>query len=128
MSFKSFNGRDNCFYCERKFSFNRFGGFSSSVFIIKTEDHIIATSKGGINSKLNTVVCCEQCNCLKADLTLPEFIEKIKSLIFNGETFKNIPKYLLPKMIVKAEELKLYADNKGDKLLKKTDSKQLPVY
>lgn len=118
MSYKSRNKRDNCFYCERKFSFNIFGGFASEKFVIKTLDHIVPTSRGGVEDGINTVVCCHECNCLKGSLMINEFIEKVKNLISSGETFKSISKTLLDKVLIKAEELKLYVESKGDRLCK----------
>lgn len=37
-----------------------------------TVDHILPRSRGGANSWLNTVACCQRCNTRKADLTPDE--------------------------------------------------------
>lgn len=37
-----------------------------------TVDHLLPSSRGGTNSWLNTVACCQRCNTRKADLTPEE--------------------------------------------------------
>lgn len=113
MSHKIRNNRDTCFYCERKFTFKDYGERNA---ILKTVDHIVPESKGGKDAKINTVACCHHCNVLKGSYAMDEFIEKVNGLIQRGETYKNIPKECLPKIIDKAMELKKYVESKADKL------------
>ena len=51
----------------------------------RTKDHVIPKSKGGKLSKDNKVFACKKCNRSKADLSIEEWIEKLKAL-------PNIPK------------------------------------
>lgn len=43
-----------------------------------TIDHITPLSKGGGNENENLATCCVSCNCAKGELSLPEFLEKLK--------------------------------------------------
>lgn len=113
MSQKSYNKRDNCFYCERKFIYQNYGEGNA---IIRTVDHIIPLGKGGVDSKINTVACCHHCNFLKGGDTMGEFIQKVNSLIVQGLGYKNIPKESLITVIRKATELKQYVEDKGVRL------------
>lgn len=115
MSSKSRNKRDNCFYCERKFTFKNFGEGNA---VIKTVDHIIPESKGGADKYINAVVCCKLCNNIKSYLTLPEFIKKVEDKIQTGGTWGNLPKESLNTIIRKAKELQQYVEDKGVKLYK----------
>lgn len=58
-------GDNRCWYCGE-----------GTNYRTKTADHFYPKSKGG---RLK-VVCCRNCNTLKADLTPPEFIEHIEHL------------------------------------------------
>lgn len=53
-----------CIYCQRKCG--KFG---------PTKDHLVPVSRGGSNGLDNCVPCCKQCNSLKGDLTVEEFLE-----------------------------------------------------
>jgi 5-methylcytosine-specific restriction endonuclease McrA len=46
----------------------------------RTKDHVIPKSKGGKLSKDNKVFACRKCNRNKGDLTIEEWIEKLKAL------------------------------------------------
>lgn len=116
MSQKSYNKRDNCFYCERKFTLKDYGEGNA---VIKTVDHIIPESKGGLDSKINTVVCCKLCNNIKSDLTLLQFVKIVEDKIQTGGTWGNLPKESLSTVIRKAKELRQYVEDKGDKLYRK---------
>lgn len=116
MSQKSYNKRDNCFYCERKFTFKDYGEGNAVIFSV---DHIIPLSKGGVESKKNTVVCCNLCNSVKSNLTVGEFIKKVKDKIEAGGSWGNLPNQSLHTVVKKAEELKRYVDDKGEKLYSK---------
>lgn len=124
MSQKSYNQRDNCFFCERKFTLNHLA-YGEGNAVVKSYDHIIPRSKGGNDTKINTVVCCKHCNNLKDDLTIPEFIERVCDLIKSDRTFGNIPKTSLGTVVNKAQELKKYVESKGDRLYAKNSNTQL---
>lgn len=68
-----------CFYCERTFSRLSLGEFADpdTGLVVKTVDHIIPTSKGGKDVKLNKVYACQECNQKKNDLFLEQFLLKI---------------------------------------------------
>lgn len=45
----------------------------------RTKDHIVPTSRGGSRSFVkNKVYACGKCNSLKGDLSLIEFLDKLK--------------------------------------------------
>lgn len=79
---------DHCYYCERKFGYQKPGPECSRKPLIRTKDHIVPVSKGGNNSSYNIVYCCFDCNHLKGDLTLEEFIEKINKFISKTKATK----------------------------------------
>lgn len=118
MSNKSRNKRDNCFYCERKFTLKNFGEGNA---VIKTVDHIIPESKGGADKYINAVASCRVCNNVKSYLTLSEFIKKVEDKIQSGGTWGNLPKESLNTIIRKAKELQQYVEDKGVKLYKESD-------
>lgn len=64
-----------CYYCEMPFSKGRVPGeFYDTRYIQRTRDHIIALDRGGNNSGKNIVPACEECNHLKANRLLEEFV------------------------------------------------------
>lgn len=128
MSHRSRIKRDNCFFCERKFSYDRFSGFQSNGLIIKTRDHIVPTSKGGREDDTNCVVCCADCNTFKGPSTISEFIERLQSVISTGGTIKNIPDILIVKMLKKAEQIKKYIESKGEKMYVCTTNENHLIY
>jgi hypothetical protein len=69
-----------CYYCERHFGFPPVNGKA----LIKTIDHIIPVSRGGINHKKNYVDACDRCNHLKADRLPEQFCIHLGFLIDNG--------------------------------------------
>lgn len=72
---------DKCFYCERLMGPAAY--LKEKKYVPKTKDHIIPTSKGGINDPKNKVECCSACNQLKADLTLKQFARLVRKIIAN---------------------------------------------
>lgn len=54
-----------------------------------TLDHVFPTSLGGDNTLNNIAVCCEQCNLLKGDMLLTDFIKK-----YNVKITPKIAKFL----------------------------------
>ena len=44
-------------------------------------DHIVPTSRGGSNDEGNLLLCCELCNSLKGDRTLPEWRKHLVFLV-----------------------------------------------
>lgn len=68
-----------CVYCRKVFTLNR----------IKTDDHIIPSSRGGSNRAENIIDCCWKCNNLKNNDLPHEFkerIEKYISQVHSGNT------------------------------------------
>lgn len=70
---------DHCYYCD-------------IMLTTGTQDHVKATSLGGVNKKRNKVPCCRDCNQLKKNLSLEEFR---KLLVSKGiEARKEADKYM----------------------------------
>jgi CRISPR/Cas system Type II protein with McrA/HNH and RuvC-like nuclease domain len=61
----------------------------------RTKDHVIPKSKGGKLSKDNKVFACRKCNRNKGDLTIEEWIEKLKVLKCTPKTKKMFGKKLI---------------------------------
>jgi 5-methylcytosine-specific restriction endonuclease McrA len=57
-----------------------------------TIDHVVPTSKGGLNTWENTVACCGPCNAKKDD----------QSLKVSGMTLKKLPRKPTPYLFMKA--------------------------
>jgi 5-methylcytosine-specific restriction endonuclease McrA len=64
--FNELNGQ--CPYCREKMTLEL--GYRKTATI----DHIKPTSKGGARDAFNEVVCCSECNTLKGDKPLHEFL------------------------------------------------------
>ena len=60
--------KGSCYYCERPF------GMRGKIMILRTKDHIIPNSHGGINSVRNYVPACYVCNVIKGDRTPEQFV------------------------------------------------------
>lgn len=56
-----------CYYCRRQFNDK----------IKKTKDHIIASSRGGLNVSDNFADCCDNCNQWKADKPLEKWLDQV---------------------------------------------------
>ena len=115
MSRKNHHKRDSCYYCERGFTFKNFGKGNA---VIKTVDHIIPESKGGIDKYINTVFSCKYCNSLKSNLTLDQFIAKIEELIAKNDSPALFPKISYHKILEKTHQLKKYVERQREKLYK----------
>ena len=61
----------------------------------RTKDHVIPKSKGGKLTKDNKVYACRRCNRSKGDLTIEEWIEKLKNLPCIPKTKKMFAKKFL---------------------------------
>lgn len=61
--------KKSCFYCKEKTEFN-----------MMEREHVFPKSKGGKGIK-NKVLSCHYCNSLKSNLTVEEFIVKVKKLL-----------------------------------------------
>lgn len=61
----------------------------------RTKDHVIPKSKGGKLTKDNKVYACRKCNRNKGDLTIEEWIEKLKALKCTPKTKKMFNKKFL---------------------------------
>jgi len=62
---------DTCHYCGRALIFYEGNQYPLSA----TMDHVIPRSKGGDDSLGNLVVCCNQCNGIKADENISHLLE-----------------------------------------------------
>lgn len=71
----------NCYYCNRRLT--QCGGMA------KTKDHIIPMSKGGVNGKVNIVLCCKDCNQIKGSNLLYQFMIKIEKAIRKEKKYIN---------------------------------------
>ncbi len=89
---------NECYYCKRDFSIDN---YEKNKRLFKTKDHIIPISRGGFNSKINIVYACQECNNLKSDWLLPEFIEILETRI-EKKRFKKTPRTRLEVMIKNA--------------------------
>lgn len=65
-------------------------------------DHIIPISKGGKDDPSNFAVVCSDCNTLKSDLTMEEFLKKVEikrnrynTILEKRESLLRVEKYLL---------------------------------
>lgn len=65
-------------------------------------DHIIPLSKGGKDDPSNFAVVCSDCNSLKSDLTIEEFLNKVEHkrdrynvILEKRESLLRVEKYLL---------------------------------
>lgn len=59
--------RPYCIYCSKSLTKDT-----------ATLDHVVPTAKGGGNTRGNTVLACKQCNGVKADRTVREWIEDLE--------------------------------------------------
>lgn len=64
-----------CRYCRRPFDEE----------IIKTKDHVVPLSRGGLNTKENRVPCCWDCNQWKKDFQLDKWLKDVKRVLKKGK-------------------------------------------
>lgn len=60
-----------CRYCRGQFD----------DVVIRTKDHVVPLSRGGLNTKENRVYACEDCNKWKADYTLEQWLKDVKRIL-----------------------------------------------
>lgn len=48
---------------------------------IKTKDHVVPLSRGGLNTKENRVFACHDCNQWKADYSLKQWLKDVKRVL-----------------------------------------------
>ena len=63
-----------CLYCGRKMDLHFESEYSFTI------DHYLAQSKGGKDIPDNLVFCCRDCNFLKGDMDVMEYIKNIERL------------------------------------------------
>jgi len=63
--------KERCRYCARYFN----------DVVIKTKDHVVPTSRGGLNVKENRVFSCLNCNGWKADFSLESWLADLKRVL-----------------------------------------------
>jgi HNH endonuclease len=106
----------SCYYCERGL------GLVNKRFLLKTRDHIIPVSLGGINNKRNYVDACERCNTLKTNMTPEEFANFI-GLLLEGKSKtgagREIAKNTLVTILYNCRKLILKIAPYRDELIKK---------
>lgn len=69
----------NCFFCGRKL--NRYHRSEIPLDELRpTVDHVKPKSDGGILSKKNKVYACTDCNSIKGDMNVDQFIEAISGM------------------------------------------------
>lgn len=103
----------NCVYCERAFLADQYG---TNHPLAQSIDHIIALSIGGNHHWLNKVYACRDCNVLKGNSTLQQFIERCIDYNANKKKYRTITPDLWETIIINAENLKSFADRHGHKL------------
>lgn len=69
-----------CFYCHRPFG--KFG----NIIRLRTKDHIIPKSKGGLNIAINYKDACKRCNGLKGSYTPEHFAAHLRYLLASGKS------------------------------------------
>jgi hypothetical protein len=77
-----------CFYCFRSLIDNVYKKHQKLPINAKTIDHFIPLTKGGTNFQYNIVICCHQCNTLKADFLPNEFNTVVSKLWQGNDCFK----------------------------------------
>jgi len=60
-----------CRYCKTPFD----------EITIRTKDHVVPLSRGGLNSKENKVFACKDCNGWKADYSLESWLKDVKRVL-----------------------------------------------
>lgn len=60
-----------CTYCRDEFDES----------IIRTKDHVVPLSRGGLNTKENKVYACSCCNGWKADYNLEQWLKDVKRVL-----------------------------------------------
>lgn len=70
-----------CQYC------GVFTNFDGNPDHVPTADHIVSRARGGTDEWENLTLACHKCNSLKGDMTVDEFVEKLKR---NGVIEQNL--------------------------------------
>lgn len=78
----------------------------------RTRDHIWPKSKGGKLSKENKVFACRVCNRNKADLTLDEWLEKLRGIKRTKRTEKIWIRreFIIPTLVFMIKQLKIMSN------------------
>lgn len=77
--------KQHCTYCRRPFDEE----------IIKTKDHIVPLSRGGLDRKENRIPCCYDCNQWKKDWSLRKWLLKVREEMTKIEIRKPYEKHTL---------------------------------
>jgi hypothetical protein len=64
--------KNRCAYCWVQFD---------EEYTTRTKDHVVPTSKGGLNSPENKLPCCWNCNQWKGDKLLEEWLKEVKTVL-----------------------------------------------
>lgn len=91
-----------CFYCERELDAAQFGG---EIGIHCTMDHVIPKSKFGRSNFENLVNACNECNQLKAALSVTQFIRKLELMERKNISYKTMSQNQYQVMIKNANKL-----------------------
>ena len=65
------SGKKFCRYCREQFD----------DFVLRTKDHVVPLSRGGLNVKENMVYACKDCNGWKADYSLEQWLKDVKRVL-----------------------------------------------
>ncbi len=84
-----------CFYCRSFFDEK----------IRKTKDHVVASSKGGLNTPDNYVDCCFRCNQWKRDKTLKDWLKEVSAWLYGGKKHPIYTKIQLGHMVGNIKKL-----------------------
>lgn len=78
------NHETNCYYCEVRYgTINK----RTNKPLVKTRDHIVPVSRGGVYHNKNIILCCDKCNTFKGNTFLVDFIISIQRMLL-GEIQK----------------------------------------
>lgn len=63
--------KKHCRYCRTEFD----------EIALRTKDHVVPLSRGGLNTKENKVYACTHCNSWKADYSLENWLKDVKRVL-----------------------------------------------
>lgn len=94
---------DRCAYCGDPFS----------KWKPRTVEHVMPKSQGGIRSKKNKIIVCIQCNQLKGDMTINQFLQALKMSSAQAKESYERTAYRINKTIRNVENIRKYESGKS---------------